>query len=58
MKIGGDVLVIPVGQPHTVEWKRPAGIVSLKVSESFVRQATGSDQVRFSDTFAPSAIPL
>jgi AraC family transcriptional regulator len=52
-KLGArDVLVIPVGQPHTVEWKRPAGIVSLKVSESFVRQATGSAHVRFSDTFA------
>lgn len=44
-----DVLVIPMGQPHTVDWKRPADIVSLQVSESFVRQATGFDHLKLSD---------
>jgi AraC family transcriptional regulator len=46
-----DILVIPVGQPHAVHWKRPADIVSLKLRESFLRQATGLDHLRLSDTF-------
>lgn len=49
-KLGArDVLVIPAGQPHAVDWKRPADIVSLQVSEAFVRQATGLDYLQLSD---------
>ena len=46
-----DVLVIPIGQPHAVDWKRPADIVSLQLSEPFLRQATGLDHLRLSDAF-------
>ena len=44
-----DVLVIPTGQPHAVDWKRPADIVSLQLSESFIRRATGLDDLRWPD---------
>jgi AraC family transcriptional regulator len=46
-----DVLVIPMGQPHTVDWKQPADNVSLKLSESFVREATGLSHLRLPDAF-------
>jgi AraC family transcriptional regulator len=46
-----DILVIPMGQPHIVDWKRPADIVSLQISEMFLRRATGTDHLRLSDAF-------
>jgi AraC family transcriptional regulator len=46
-----DVLVIPVGQPHSVNWRRPAAIVSLQVSEQFIAQATGLPKLHLGDAF-------
>jgi AraC-like DNA-binding protein len=46
-----DILVIPKGQPHVVDWRRSADIVSLLVSERFVRRATGLDNLPLPDTF-------
>jgi hypothetical protein len=42
---------VPMDQPHAVHRKRPADIVSLKLRDSLVRQATGLDHLRSSDTF-------
>jgi AraC family transcriptional regulator len=46
-----DVLVLPAGQPHAVTWKRPADIVSLQMSESFIREALGVSCLRLQDAF-------
>ena len=45
-----DVLVVPIGQPHTVAWRRPAGIVSLQLSEHFIARALGVPRLRLADT--------
>lgn len=46
-----DVLVVPVGQPHSVDWRRPAGIVSFQMSERFIAEATGVPRVNLGDAF-------
>ncbi len=44
-----DILVIPATQPHAIEWKRPADIVSLQLSEMFVSQALDQPNLRLRD---------
>lgn len=44
-----DVLVVPIGQPHAVVWRRSADIVSFQMSESFIAQALGVSAVRLQD---------
>ena len=34
----GDILVIPEGQPHAVNWLRPADIMSLHISRRFLEE--------------------
>ena len=46
-----DVLAIPVGQPHIVDWRRPADIVSLHLTESFINEALGVSRLPIVDTF-------
>src|SRR5262249_49452288 len=46
-----DVLVIPVDQPHSVHWRRPAGIVSFQISERVFAEVTGLPQLRLADAF-------
>jgi AraC family transcriptional regulator len=46
-----DVLAIPIGQPHSVTWRRPADIVSLQLTEEFIAEATGNSRLRIEDTF-------
>jgi AraC-like DNA-binding protein len=47
-----DVLVLPVGQPHGVAWRRSADIVSLQLSRHFIAEALGVAELRLEDTFA------
>jgi AraC family transcriptional regulator len=44
-----DVLIIPTGQPHAVDWRNPADIVSLQLSERFIQRATGLAHLRLPD---------
>jgi len=46
-----DVLVLPARQPHAVDWQRPADIVSLQLSSSFIRAALGDSELRLQDAF-------
>jgi AraC family transcriptional regulator len=46
-----DILVIPASQPHAIDWLRPADIVSLQLSERFVRNALGADRLHLKDSF-------
>jgi AraC family transcriptional regulator len=46
-----DILAVPVGQPHGVNWRRPADIVSLQMSEAFIAQALGVPSLHLQDTF-------
>jgi AraC family transcriptional regulator len=46
-----DILAIPVGQPHSVEWRREADVVSLQLSEAFICAALGDTRLRLPDTF-------
>jgi AraC family transcriptional regulator len=46
-----DVLAIPLGQPHSVTWRRPADVVSLQLTEDFIAEATGNSRLRIQDTF-------
>jgi AraC family transcriptional regulator len=46
-----DILVIPTGQPHAIDWRRPADIVSLQLTESFVAHALGVPRLPVRDTF-------
>jgi AraC family transcriptional regulator len=46
-----DVLVVPVGQPHSVNWRRSADIVSLHMSESFIARALGVPSLHLQDMF-------
>lgn len=34
----GDILVVPRDQPHAIHWQRPADILSLQLSTSFLEQ--------------------
>jgi AraC-like DNA-binding protein len=45
-----DILAIPIGQPHSVTWKREAGIVSLQLSEDFVSEALDGTKLHLPDT--------
>ncbi len=47
-----DILLVPVGQPHAVDWLRPAGIVSLQISERFVEESLDVPRVALTDAFA------
>jgi AraC family transcriptional regulator len=40
-----DILVVPANLPHAVDWQRPADIVSLRLSESFVAELLGIPHV-------------
>ena len=44
-----DALVVAAGQPHAVEWRRPADIVSLHLAEAFVAEALGVDRLVLRD---------
>jgi AraC family transcriptional regulator len=44
-----DVLLVPAGQPHAVDWLRPAGIVSLQISESFVEETLDIPRISLPD---------
>src|SRR5579864_3043016 len=46
-----DVLAVPVGQPHSVNWRRPADVVSLQISESFIAEALGAPSLQLQDSF-------
>jgi len=46
-----DILAIPIGQPHSVEWRRRADVVSLQLSEEFLCSALGDTRLRLPDTF-------
>ena len=46
-----DVLVLPVGQPHSVVWRRSADIVSLQLSERFISEALDVPELNLADTF-------
>jgi AraC family transcriptional regulator len=45
-----DVLIIPACQPHAIEWKRPADIVSLQLSQPFVAQAIDQPKLVLRDS--------
>jgi AraC family transcriptional regulator len=45
-----DILAIPMGQPHSVAWRREAAIVSLQLHENFVSEALGGAKLRLPDT--------
>jgi len=46
-----DILVLPIGQPHSVVWRRTADIVSLQLSERFVAEALDIPKLKLADTF-------
>jgi AraC family transcriptional regulator len=46
-----DVLAIPIGQTHTVHWRRTADIVSLQLSAAFLARALGVSHLCIPDTF-------
>jgi len=46
-----DVLVVPAGQPHAVTWRRPADVVSLQLSGSFITRALGVQNLSLRDAF-------
>jgi AraC family transcriptional regulator len=46
-----DVLAVPVGQPHSVDWRRSADIVSLHMSEAFIARALGLPSLHLQDMF-------
>jgi hypothetical protein len=46
-----DVRVVPAGQPHGVNWRRPADIVSVQMSEAFIAQALGVPRLPLQDVF-------
>jgi AraC family transcriptional regulator len=46
-----DVLVVPIGQPHSVTWRRQADIVSLQVSEAFIASALDVSRLRVPEAF-------
>jgi AraC family transcriptional regulator len=46
-----DVLALPIGQPHCVDWRRTADIVSLQLSEGFIADALGLQCLRIQDAF-------
>jgi AraC family transcriptional regulator len=46
-----DILVIPTSQPHAIDWLRPADIVSLQLSERFVRKTIGTERLHIQDSF-------
>src|SRR5262245_47697401 len=35
-----DILVVPAGQCHAIDWRRPAGVVSIQASEAFIEKAS------------------
>jgi AraC-like DNA-binding protein len=45
-----DILVVPVLQQHTVDWRRSAAIVSINMSERFLGEALGIGSLRLRDT--------
>jgi len=46
-----DILLVPRGQPHAVDWLRQAGVVSLNVAEHFADEAIDRSQGSLSDFF-------
>jgi AraC family transcriptional regulator len=46
-----DTLVVPAGQPHSVNWRRQANVVSLQVSDAFIAHALGVSRLHLPDTF-------
>ncbi len=46
-----DALVVPVRQPHAVDWRAPAHILSAHFTASFLEEITGGRDVRLRDTF-------
>jgi AraC family transcriptional regulator len=46
-----DVLALPIGQPHSVMWRRQADIVSFHMSEDFIAHALGVGRLQLADTF-------
>jgi AraC family transcriptional regulator len=45
-----DVLVLPIGQPHGVRWRRSADIGSLQMSHHFITEVVGAEGLCFADT--------
>ncbi len=45
-----DVLVVPVGQQHVVDWTKDAGILSVQLSESFITKALDVPKLILSDS--------
>jgi AraC family transcriptional regulator len=55
-----DILIVPAGQPHAVSWRRPAGVVSLHLSERFLADVAGgpvrlADAATLRDSFVSAA---
>lgn len=46
----GDILVVPDQQPHAIYWQRPADILSLQLSISFLEQVLGRPRPQLRDT--------
>jgi AraC family transcriptional regulator len=44
-----DVLVVPIGQPHIVDWLKNADILSVQMSEDFITHALGVSHLTISD---------
>jgi AraC family transcriptional regulator len=47
-----DILLVPAGQPHAVQWLRRAGIVSLQISERFVEETLDVPRLTLPDFLA------
>ena len=47
-----DILLVPAGQRHAVHWLRRAGIVSLQLSDRFVREALDVPWLALPDSLA------
>ena len=45
-----DVLVVPIGQQHVVDWTKDAGILSIQLSESFITKALDVPKLDLSDS--------
>lgn len=47
-----DILVLPIGQPHSVDWRRPADIASLHFAPEFIAEALDIGTLHMPDTFS------